>query len=107
MDADSFELEYSLELSTFLDHTEVIGSHTGGESTRVVISGGPDLGHGTVAQQLAKFRQDFDDFRASVVNEPCGNDVLVGALIRKPANTSCAAAVIFFNCEHSQYWSQN
>lgn len=79
------------------NRVEVIDSHTGGEPTRVVIAGGPNLGQGTVAQQLEKLRQEFDDFRASVVNEPRGNDVLVGALLCEPADESCAAGVIFFN----------
>ena len=44
-----------------------------------------------------RFRRDFDRFRTAVVNEPRGSDVLVGALLLKPADRSCAAGVIFFN----------
>ena len=58
-----------------------IDSHTGGEPTRLVISGGPDLGHGTLQQRLAVFQRDFDRVRAGVVNEPRGSDVVVGALL--------------------------
>ena len=29
-----------------------IDSHTGGEPTRLVVSGGPDLGHGTLAERF-------------------------------------------------------
>lgn len=75
----------------------VVDSHTGGEPTRTVISGGPDLGGGTVAERLAVFRRDFDSFRRAVVNEPRGNDAMVGALLCEPADPSCAAGVIFFN----------
>jgi 4-hydroxyproline epimerase len=75
----------------------VIDSHTGGEPTRVVIAGGPDLGGGTTAEQLAVFRDRFDAFRSWVVNEPRGSDVLVGALLTTPADASCATGVIFFN----------
>lgn len=75
----------------------VIDSHTGGEPTRVVIAGGPDLGGRTVAQQLETFRAHHDRFRSAVVNEPRGSDVLVGALLTEPADTSCTAGVIFFN----------
>src|SRR6185295_18394374 len=56
----------------------VIDSHTGGEPTRVVIDGGPDLGGGTVADRLKAFREQHDRFRSAVVNEPRGSDVLVG-----------------------------
>jgi len=75
----------------------VIDSHTGGEPTRVVIEGAPDLGGGTVADQLTVFRQHHDDFRRAVILEPRGSDVLVGALLVEPADRSCAAGVIFFD----------
>ncbi len=75
----------------------VIDSHTGGEPTRVVVSGGPDLGGGTMAERLAVFRDQFDRYRSAIVNEPRGSDVLVGALLCEPVDRSCAAGVIFFN----------
>lgn len=75
----------------------MVDSHTAGEPTRVVIEGGPDLGGGSVAQRLARFRADHDHFRAGIVNEPRGSDVLVGALLCEPEDASCAAGVIFFN----------
>ncbi len=76
---------------------QIIDSHTGGEPTRVVISGGPDLGKGTVAEQLKIFREQHDQFRSAVVNEPRGSDVLVGALLVPPRDKSCVTGVIFFN----------
>jgi proline racemase len=75
----------------------VIDSHTGGEPTRIVIAGGPDLGGGSVAEQLKVFREQHDAFRSAVVNEPRGSDVLVGALLVPPADKSCVCGVIFFN----------
>jgi 4-hydroxyproline epimerase len=75
----------------------VIDSHTAGEPTRVVISGGPRLGRGSVAERLQRFAVKHDGFRSAVVNEPRGSDVMVGALLVKPSNASCAAGVIFFN----------
>ncbi|HAZ66465.1 MAG TPA: 4-hydroxyproline epimerase [Opitutae bacterium] len=76
---------------------QVIDSHTGGEPTRVVIAGGPDLGVGTVAERLARFRDEHDAFRSAVVNEPRGSDVMVGALLVPPHDPSCQFGVIFFN----------
>ena len=76
---------------------QIIDSHTGGEPTRVVVSGGPDLGSGTVADQLKVFREQHDRFRSAVVNEPRGSDVLVGAMLVEPADKSCVTGVIFFN----------
>jgi 4-hydroxyproline epimerase len=75
----------------------VVDSHTAGEPTRVVIEGGPDLGGDSIAKRLERFRADYDRFRSGIVNEPRGSDVLVGALLCEPADSSCAAGVIFFN----------
>jgi 4-hydroxyproline epimerase len=76
---------------------QVIDSHTGGEPTRVVIAGGPDLGRGSMAERLQCFCRQHDDFRAAVVNKPRGSDILVGALLCEPVDPTCTAGVIFFN----------
>jgi len=76
---------------------QVIDSHTGGEPTRVVIAGGPDLGGGSVALQLARLRSQHDWLRRTVVNEPRGSDVLVGALLCPPQEPGALTGVIFFN----------
>ena len=75
----------------------VIDTHTGGEPTRVVTSGGPDLGSGPLPERRDRFQREFDRFRSAVVNEPRGSDVMVGALLCEPVDPSCAAGVIFFN----------
>ncbi len=74
-----------------------IDSHTGGEPTRLVTAGGPDLGTGPLAERLARLRLEHDALRRCAVNEPRGSDVLVGALLCKPVNPDAAAGVIFFN----------
>ena len=75
----------------------IIDSHTGGEPTRVVLSGGPELGRGSLAERLNRFRAEHDTFRSAVVNEPRGSDVIVGALLCEPTDPKCVAGVIFFN----------
>ncbi|SRR5579883_742289 len=75
----------------------VIDTHTGGEPTRVVIAGGPELGTGPLAERLGIFRDRHDRFRSAVVNEPRGSDVMVGALVLEPIDPTAAAGVIFFN----------
>jgi 4-hydroxyproline epimerase len=80
-----------------LSRVDVIDSHTEGEPTRVVIAGGPDLGSGSMAERLAVFREEFDGFRAGVVCEPRGSEVVVGALLVEPVQPDSAAGVIFFN----------
>ncbi|HZS03566.1 MAG TPA: 4-hydroxyproline epimerase [Blastocatellia bacterium] len=76
---------------------KVIDSHTGGEPTRVVVGGGPDLGGGPLAERLERFRAEYDHFRSAVVNEPRGNDAIVGALLCEQTDPACSAGVIFFN----------
>jgi len=75
----------------------VIDSHTGGEPTRTVISGGPDLGSDTLTIRRERFRDEFDHLRSAITNEPRGSDALVGALLCEPVDKSCVTGVIFFN----------
>lgn len=80
-----------------VQRVQVIDSHTEGEPTRVVVSGAPDFGGGSVAEQARVFRERFDWFRSAVVNEPRGSDFLVGAVIVPPKSPRAACGVIFFN----------
>ena len=80
-----------------MKRVQIIDSHTGGEPTRTIISGGPDLGSGTVAEQAERFRRDHDAFRSGIIREPRGSDVLVGALLVPPVDPGAACGVIFFN----------
>jgi len=75
----------------------VIDSHTGGEPTRLIVSGGPELGNTDLAARLERFRTEYDPFRSAVVSEPRGSDVMVGALLCEPVDPACTAGVIFFN----------
>ncbi|HEY4300053.1 MAG TPA: proline racemase family protein [Candidatus Didemnitutus sp.] len=75
----------------------IIDSHTGGEPTRLVLAGGPDLGPGDLAARARRFAAEFDGWRSAIVNEPRGSDVLVGALLAEPSAPECAFGVIFFN----------
>jgi 4-hydroxyproline epimerase len=76
---------------------EVIDSHTAGEPTRCVLSGGPDLGTGPLSRRLETLRRQYDGFRRAVLCEPRGSEVLVGALLTEPVDPTAAAGVIFFN----------
>ena len=80
--------------SPFID---VIDSHTGGEPTRVIVAGGPDLGDGPLQDRVERFARDFDHLRTRVMNEPRGSEAWVGALPVPPQDPSCDFGVIFFN----------
>ena len=59
---------------------QVIDSHTGGEPTRVITEGGPDLGGGTLAERARLLEGEHADFCRSVLCEPRGYDAMVGVL---------------------------
>jgi 4-hydroxyproline epimerase len=80
-----------------MDSIRILDSHTGGEPTRLVLEGGPDLGDGPLDARLQRFGEHFDGFRSAIVNEPRGSDVMVGALLCKPHRPECDIGVIFFN----------
>ncbi len=74
-----------------------LDSHTGGEPTRLITSLPFDLGTGSVADKLATLKKDHDDLRRTVLLEPRGSDVLVGAYLVPPADPTCQFGVIYFN----------
>jgi 4-hydroxyproline epimerase len=89
--------KHSMSAAESPSHIDVVDSHTAGEPTRCVLSGGPDLGSGPLPERLARFRRDQDIYRRAILCEPRGSDVLVGALLLEPFDPACAAGVIFFN----------
>ena len=76
---------------------QIIDSHTGGEPTRLVVGGFPDLGNGSMAARRALLAAQHDRWRTATVLEPRGNDVIVGALLCPPVDARNAAGVVFFN----------
>ncbi|MDJ1655510.1 4-hydroxyproline epimerase [Raoultella sp. Ech2A] len=74
-----------------------IDSHTGGEPTRLIVEGFPDLGRGSMAERRERFAAEFDRWRQAIILEPRGSDVLVGALLCEPVSPAATAGVIFFN----------
>jgi 4-hydroxyproline epimerase len=73
-----------------------IDSHTEGEPTRVIVDGGPAVGRGAAAARASLAGAHWG-FCRGVVLEPRGSDVLVGALLVEPLDTSCCAGAVFFN----------
>ena len=75
----------------------VIDSHTGGEPTRVILDGGPDLGTGSLAERARRLATEHEDFYLSVMREPRGQPAMVGALLVEPVDPTCVAGVIYFD----------
>ncbi len=76
---------------------KVIDSHTGGEPTRVIIEGCPNLGNGSMSERRQTLREKHDWVRKTTVLEPRAFEAMVGAALQEPSNPDCAAGVIFFN----------
>lgn len=76
---------------------KVIDAHTGGEPTRLVLEGGPDLGSGPMSERVKLFQEKHDLFRTAIIGEPRGAAVSVGALLVEPHDKSCQFGVIFFS----------
>ena len=76
---------------------QVIDSHTEGEPTRVIVSGGPDLGSGSLAERAKILATEHKDFYRSVVAEPYGQEAMVGVMLVEPVNPECVAGVIYFD----------
>ena len=77
----------------------VIDSHTGGEPTRVILDGGPDLGSGPLAERAEKLATEHKAFYQSVVLEPRGQVAMVCALLVEPVDPDCVTGVIYFDAE--------
>jgi len=80
-----------------MQRIHVLDSHTGGEPTRLVIEGFPDVGQGSMAERRQRLAAEFDHWRSACMLEPRGSEVLVGALLCSPVDPSACAGVIFFN----------
>ena len=67
-----------------------LDSHTGGEPTRLVMSGFPDMAQLPLSQVVQQLRTRHDRYRAATVCEPRGSDVAVGAVLLPP-RAACSA----------------
>ncbi len=76
---------------------QVIDSHTGGEPTRVVLTGFPDLGSDPLAERRTLLAKNHAAFRAAIVSEPRGSNALVCAILTPPFDPTALAGVLFVN----------
>src|SRR5258705_2516584 len=74
-----------------------VDSHTGGEPTRLVLEGSPDLTWLPLKERVAALRTQHDRYRSAVITEPRASDVVVGAVLMPPVEKGSVASVIYFN----------
>ena len=75
----------------------VIDSHTGGEPTRTIVDGGPELMGNSMAEKLHWMHSNHDGFRRAIVNEPRGSEVMVGAHLVPSFEPDVHCGIVFFN----------
>lgn len=77
----------------------VIDSHTGGEPTRVILDGGPDLGSGPLSERAHNLATKHKKFCQSIMREPRGQPAMVGALLVEPTDPDCITGVIYLDAD--------
>lgn len=76
---------------------EVVDSQTGGEPTRVVVDGFAQLRGATLVERSTDVGARHRRLATAVVDEPRGNEPMVGALLTEPVDERCVTGVIFFD----------
>ncbi len=71
--------------------------HTEGEPTRVITSGFPDLGSGSIRDRCQRLQDQYSQLCSGIVREPRGHEAMVGALLLESEDPACDHGVIFFN----------
>jgi proline racemase len=80
-----------------MDVIHTIDSHTGGEGTRLVISGLPTLHCTSMAEKLVEARQRMPWLPRLLLREPRGHKDLYGALLTPTCNPRADQGVLFMN----------
>ena len=80
-----------------MNRIRYVDSHTGGEPTRLVLEGFPDLSALPLRSRVDALRTRHDRFRAAMVTEPRASDVVVGGVLMPPVEAGSIASVIYFN----------
>ncbi|WML24701.1 proline racemase family protein [Neobacillus sp. OS1-33] len=72
-----------------------IDTHTGGNPTRTLISGLPELKGVTMSEKMLHMQKEYDWIRKLLMNEPRGHDVMSGALLTDPCHLEADIGVIY------------
>ena len=73
--------------------------HTGGEPTRIIVDGWPQLIGRTLLDKRREAKERFDHLRRGLMLEPRGHDGMYGALLVEPDHPDADLAVLFMHNE--------
>ena len=74
-----------------------VSTHTGGESTRIVMDGFPEAVGNTMIEKKNHLIENFDNYRKALMLEPRGHDNMFGALFTAPVHKEADFGVIFMD----------
>lgn len=77
-----------------------IDSHTGGEPTRLVVSGIPLKG-GTLLEQREHVRRNYDHLRSALMREPRGHRGMFGAILAPPTRDGVDFGIVWIDHDGS------
>jgi proline racemase len=78
-----------------MQEIEVVDSHTGGEPTRVVLAGFPDLGGGPLDGRRRRLDRDCGALRLALTTEPRASLATVLAILTPPTCSAHATGVLY------------
>jgi len=78
---------------------ETTDYHTGGEPFRIVTAGAPPLRGRTMLEKRCFARDNLDDVRRLLVNEPRGHADMYGCFVTEPEDDGADLGVVFFHNE--------
>jgi len=72
-----------------------IDTHTGGNPTRTVTSGAPELIGNTMTEKMVYMKAHHDDFRRALMYEPRGHEVMSGCILTEPCDKTADIGVVY------------
>jgi proline racemase len=83
----------------FLRTIQTIDAHTGGEPLRILVSGMPPVAGRNILEKRAWLKENRDDLRKFLMNEPRGHADMYGAYLLPPTTPEADFGVIFIHNE--------
>lgn len=83
----------------YLKTVHTVDAHTGGEPLRIVMSGLPPVPGSDILEKRRWLRDNYDDLRKFLMNEPRGHADMYGAYILPPVTEQADFGVIFIHNE--------
>lgn len=88
-------------MARFSHVISAIDTHTGGEPTRIVLSGLPHLPGATMAEKRRYLKERLDHFRTLLMREPRGHRDMLGAVLTPPTGEHSHRGILFM--DHTGY----